>query len=103
MDLFERAAHWLKHDPDPNARAELTGIIERAKAGDAAAAKDLGERFSGPLEFGTAGLRGVLGAGESRMNRAVVRRTSLGLGKYLLAKDPDAKKKGVAIGYDGRR
>ena len=103
MDLFERAAHWLKHDPDPNARAELSAVVEKAKGGDESAKKDLNERFSGPLEFGTAGLRGVIGAGESRMNRAVVRRTCLGLGKYLLAKDPEVKKKGVVIGYDGRR
>jgi len=103
MDLEARAQHWLDHDPDPNARAELAGVLERAKKGDEAAKKDLAERFIGPLEFGTAGLRGVIGAGESRMNRAVVRRTSLGLGTYLLEKDPGVKKKGVAIGYDGRR
>jgi phosphomannomutase len=102
--LFERAERWLAHDPDPTTRAELSALLDRARAGDAAASADLAERFLGPLEFGTAGLRGLLGAGESRMNRAVVLRTSLGLGRYLLAQDADAaKKRGVVIGYDGRR
>ncbi len=103
MDLETRARHWLSHDPDPNAKKELEGVLARVASGDEAAKKDLAERFSGPLDFGTAGLRGVIGAGESRMNRAVVRRTCLGLGKYLLENDPDVKTKGIAIGYDGRR
>ncbi len=100
--LFERAERWLAHDPDPDARAELAALIERARTDDAARA-DLGERFVGPLEFGTAGLRGLLGAGESRMNRAVVRRTSFGLGQHLLAEDAvGARARGVVVGYDGR-
>ena len=99
--LFERAERWLAHDPDPGARAELAALMERARTDDAARV-DLGERFAGPLEFGTAGLRGLLGAGESRMNRAVVRRTSFGLGEYLLAQTPDARARGVVVGYDGR-
>jgi NADPH:quinone reductase-like Zn-dependent oxidoreductase len=54
--------------------------------------------------FGTAGLRGVLGAGESRMNRAVVLRTTAGLGRYLLDTLGDkARRAGVVVGYDGRR
>ncbi|APR81007.1 Phosphomannomutase [Minicystis rosea] len=102
--LFERAERWLQHDPDPDTRAELVALLDRAKAGDAAAIADLTDRFIGPLEFGTAGLRGLIGAGESRMNRAVVLRTALGLGRYLLAQDAEgAKKRGVVIGYDGRR
>jgi phosphomannomutase len=105
--LLERAERWLAHDPDPQARAELAALIERARSStlDAAnACADLGDRFAGPLEFGTAGLRGLLGAGESRMNRAVVRRTTFGLGRYLLAQDETAARaRGVVIGYDGRR
>ncbi len=103
MDLFERAETWMTHDPDEVTRVEIALVLEKARSGDPAANKDLAERFAGPLEFGTAGLRGVIGAGESRMNRAVVRRTTLGLGRYLLANDPAAAGKGVAIGYDGRR
>ena len=89
------AKQWLEHDPDPHTRAELAALIE-------ANADELDERFAGPLRFGTAGLRGVLGAGESRMNRVVVYRATYGLGKHLLAKHADAKTRGVVIGYDGR-
>ncbi len=104
MSTVERAESWIEHDPDPQSRAELEPIVKAAKAGDASAQKDLTDRFAGPLEFGTAGLRGVLGAGESRMNLAVVRRTTLGLARYLLSDAKlEAKKRGVAIGYDGRR
>ncbi|MBK8251155.1 MAG: phospho-sugar mutase [Polyangiaceae bacterium] len=102
-DLFERARAFLNHDPDQNTRAELSAVLEKATSGDDAALKDLRDRFSGPLEFGTAGLRGVIGAGETRMNRAVVLRTTWGLGKYLLEQIGDAASRGVVIGYDARR
>jgi phosphomannomutase len=102
--LLERAERWLAHDPDPGTRAELAVLLSRARAGAPGAEADLAERFLGPLEFGTAGLRGLLGAGESRMNRAVVLRTSWGLGRYLLAFDAAAARaRGVVVGYDGRR
>jgi len=104
MDPVARADLWLKSDPDPASREELAALIARARAHDANALKDLDDRFAGPLEFGTAGLRGVIGAGESRMNIAVVRRTTWGLGKYLLDDGSLAvAKRGVVIGYDGRR
>ncbi|MFO0588572.1 MAG: phospho-sugar mutase [Polyangiaceae bacterium] len=103
QDLFDRAHDWIQHDPDPDTRAELAALVTKAKAGDEAALKDLRDRFIGPLEFGTAGLRGVLGAGESYMNRAVVLRTAWGLAEYLLAEVPDVQVRGVVIGYDGRR
>jgi phosphomannomutase len=102
--LLARAERWLAADPDPYARAELAALILRARAGEAAALADLTDRFAGPLEFGTAGLRGLLGAGENRMNRAVVRRTSYGLGRYLLSVDEAlARTRGVVIGHDARR
>ncbi len=63
---------------------------------------ELIERFEHGLEFGTAGLRGLLGAGPNRMNRAVVRRTTAGLARYLKAHVPDAAQRGVVIGRDGR-
>ncbi len=109
-DLLARARAWLQHDPDPATRRELAALIEAAEAAaadaegiGARALTELTERFVGPLAFGTAGLRGVIGAGESRMNRAVVLRTAAGLARYLLEHEPDAKTHGVVIGYDGRR
>ncbi|MER6154905.1 phospho-sugar mutase [Streptomyces sp. NPDC001868] len=93
-DLIARAKAWLAEDPDPDTRAELGKLID---AGDTA---ELTARFSGTLQFGTAGLRGELGAGPLRMNRSVVIRAAAGLAAYL-------KKKGatsglVVIGYDAR-
>ncbi|WP_372345953.1 phospho-sugar mutase [Streptomyces sp. KL116D] len=93
-ELLDRAKTWLAEDPDPETREELAGLIG---AGDLAA---LGERFSGTLQFGTAGLRGELGAGPMRMNRAVVIRAAAGLAAYLKAKGQTDGV--VVIGYDAR-
>ena len=102
--VLEPAERWLAHDPDPTTQAELRRLIEAARGGDDGARAELRERFSGPLVFGTAGLRGVLGAGESRMNRAVVLRTTAGLARYLLTTLGDeARQRGVVVGYDARR
>jgi phosphomannomutase len=92
-----KAEAWLREDPDPATVEELRGVLAR---GDLA---DLSDRFLGDLEFGTAGLRGVLGAGPNRMNRAVVRRTTAGLARYLKAHVPDVATRGVVVGRDGRR
>ncbi|AWT45134.1 MULTISPECIES: phospho-sugar mutase [Streptomyces] len=93
-EVIARAQAWLAEDPDPDTRAELARLIE---ADDV---KELTARFSGTLQFGTAGLRGELGAGPMRMNRTVVIRAAAGLASYL-------KKQGqegglVVIGYDAR-
>ena len=99
-DVIKLARAWAEADPDPSARAEIEGLL----AAPDPAKTDLADRFAGSLEFGTAGLRGVIGAGPNRMNRAVVLRTTWGLAQYLLeAGGPGAAEKGVAIGYDGRR
>ncbi|MDH6225356.1 phospho-sugar mutase [Streptomyces sp. MJP52] len=92
--LTARARAWLAEDPDPDTRAELSALIE---AGDEAA---LAGRFSGTLQFGTAGLRGELGAGPMRMNRAVVIRAAAGLAGYLRARGQGDGL--VVIGYDAR-
>jgi phosphomannomutase len=96
-DLRARAAAWIKDDPEESMRAELQQLLD---ADDVA---QLADRFGSRLEFGTAGLRGVLGAGPNRMNRAVVIRTTAGLCAYLRAQVADATSRGVAIGYDARR
>ncbi|MFD4143996.1 phospho-sugar mutase [Streptomyces sp. NPDC058572] len=94
QDLIARASAWLAEDPDSETRDELGKLIE---------AQDLDElasRFSGTLQFGTAGLRGELGAGPMRMNRAVVIRAAAGLAAYLRAKGQGDGL--VVIGYDAR-
>ncbi|MFD7691300.1 phospho-sugar mutase [Streptomyces sp. NPDC059781] len=92
--LTAQAQAWLAEDPDPDTREELARLID---AGDHTG---IAARFSGTLQFGTAGLRGELGAGPMRMNRSVVIRAAAGLAAYL-------KKHGhtdglVVIGYDAR-
>src|SRR3954463_4892742 len=98
--LPARARAWMAADPDNITADNLTRTVDAAtQSADATrqaqALHELSERFAGPLEFGTAGLRGIMGAGESRMNRAVVRRTCFGLGKYLLANAPALQEPGV--------
>ncbi|WP_171107480.1 phospho-sugar mutase [Streptomyces sp. Z423-1] len=93
-DLLAQAQAWLTEDPDPETRAELARLIDTKDV------TELTARFSGTLQFGTAGLRGELGAGPMRMNRSVVIRAAAGLAAYL-------KKQGhedclVVIGYDAR-
>ncbi|MEO7061455.1 MAG: phospho-sugar mutase, partial [Lapillicoccus sp.] len=100
-ELRARAEAWLSDDPDPATRSELAAVIEAATAGDASAVTDLADRFTGLLEFGTAGLRGALGAGPHRMNRAVVIRAAAGLSAYLWAEGGRPEPM-VVIGYDAR-
>lgn len=101
MSVLEAAKAWLAQDPDEETRAELTGMIEAAEDGDAAA---LESAFAGRLEFGTAGLRGQLGAGSARMNRVSVGQAAAGLAAFLLrrAAHPGARRPSVVIGFDGR-
>lgn len=94
-DAVRAAAEaWLSEDPDPDTRAELRQLLD---AGDAA---ELADRFAGTLEFGTAGLRGAVGAGSNRMNRVVVIRAAAGLAAYL--KTNGLTDGPVLIGYDAR-
>ena len=87
---------WIARDPDPATRAELEGLLA---AGDGAG---LHARFDHPLEFGTAGLRGELGAGPGRMNRAVVRQTTAGVAAWIAERGDAARQAGLVIGYDAR-
>lgn len=93
-DLLDRARAWAAADPDAATRAELEAIIGEVESGGDAA--DLADRFDGTLEFGTAGLRGALGAGPNRMNRVVVLRAAAGLAAYLPTRGS------VVVGYDAR-
>ena len=93
-ELRDRIQAWIADDVDPDAVAQLRALVAGSR--DA----ELSDRFSGPLTFGTAGLRGPMRAGPNGMNRTVVRRAAAGLAAWL----GDAGHRGtrVIIGYDGR-
>lgn len=94
--LRSRVEAWVAHDPDPVTAQEARALLA---ADDAAALVD---RFGSRLQFGTAGLRGALGAGPNRMNRLIVRQAAAGLADYLVAHDAAARERGVVIGFDAR-
>ncbi len=91
--LRARVEAWRDDDPDPVTVAELDALLADE---DEAALRD---RFDAELGFGTAGLRGALGAGPNRMNRVVVRRTAAALGRWL---DHEAVAGPVVVGRDAR-
>jgi phosphomannomutase len=98
-ELRAKVSAWIADDPDAADRAELTALL----ADDSAeAAAELADRFAGRLEFGTAGLRGAVGAGPNRMNRAIVRATTAALAGWLVDRDPESADGGVVIGCDAR-
>ena len=104
-ELIQRARAWLADDPGPADRAELAGLLAAAGQPGApgqAALAELADRFAGRLEFGTAGLRGAMGAGPNRMNRAVVRAATMGLARWLHEYWPTAAQAGVVLGWDAR-
>ncbi len=90
--LVEEVKAWIADDPDPKTAAHLQALLD---AGDEAALKPL---FNGFLQFGTAGLRGPIGAGPSCMNRAVVGRAAAGIAAYMTKRGM----KSVVIGRDAR-
>lgn len=93
MGYKEQYTHWLESDyMDEATKEELRQI-----AGDE---KEIEERFYTELEFGTAGLRGIIGAGCNRMNEYTVRKATQGLANYILK--VDGQDRGVAIAYDSR-
>jgi phosphomannomutase len=104
--LVDRATQWRDADPDPRTRLEVDRLIELVTSGDSTvsggAGTDLAQRFAGSLQFGTAGLRGALGAGPNRMNRAVVIRAAAGIAAYLRHALAEGAPPQVVVGYDAR-
>jgi len=93
MEYLEKAQIWKNYkDLDPRLKKEL----------DAMSDNDLKEAFTNDLEFGTGGMRGILGAGTNRLNIYIVMKATLGFGRYLLKKSPVAGAMGVAISHDNR-
>ena len=89
MNYKEKYQQWLGFDEDT--KAELEAITDE---------KEIEDRFYKELEFGTAGLRGVIGAGTNRMNKYTVGKATQGLANYIL--EQGTQDKGVAISYDSR-
>jgi phosphomannomutase len=92
QSLITQVQQWISQDPDPKTRAELESLLADKNE------VELRSCFSGFLEFGTAGLRGKLGPGPSRMNRAVVSKTAAGLVTYMRKHNLTS----VVIGRDAR-
>ncbi len=97
--LAEYVASWVLQDPDPVTKAQLSDLLNLAQT-DQSALAELQDAFSAPLEFGTAGLRGALGAGPNRMNRVTVLQAASGLAQYLVQQGFVGQK--VVIGFDAR-
>ncbi len=96
-DLLKLARRWTDEDPDALTKQEALDLIAKSDT------DTIRDQFGSRVEFGTAGLRAVLGAGPNRMNRAVVRFTTSGLARYLIQTVPKAQLRGVVVGYDARR
>lgn len=97
---------WIAQDPDPATAAALEDLRTRARGGDTQALAEIEAAFAGPLQFGTAGLRGPLGPGPARMNRVVVQQAAAGIAAWLreqgLHQAADGARGKVIIGYDAR-
>jgi phosphomannomutase len=96
LDLRQQVTAWIENDICDRSKDELTQLLRAANT------HELLERMAGPLEFGTAGLRGELGAGQNRMNLAVVVRSTAGIAEYLLQSAPEIVQNGVVLGHDAR-
>ena len=89
----EKYSTWVNHpNIDPALKAELLAMDEKAK----------NDAFYTNIEFGTAGMRGLLGAGTNRINIHTIRKANVGFAEYISAHGEEAKNRGIAIGYDNR-
>ncbi len=98
--LAHAVSAWSAQDPDPDTRGELASLLDQIAAGSSESLEELTDAFRGRLQFGTAGLRGAIGAGPNRMNRVVVGQAAAGLAAYLL--DQGLAGGTVIIGHDAR-
>jgi phosphomannomutase len=105
IEHFEELARlWLQQDPDPITAQELSELKSKAEAGDEASYAAIADMFCGRLTFGTAGIRGPLGAGPRAMNRVVVTQTTAGLAQFLVGRsNPPSHSPRVIVGYDARK
>jgi phosphomannomutase len=97
LDLRQQATAWIENDICQQSKDELFQLLRSNNS------NEVRERMAGPLEFGTAGLRGELGAGQNRMNLAVVVKSCAGIAEYLLEHASSARERGIVIGHDARR
>ncbi|MDR3127931.1 MAG: phospho-sugar mutase [Bifidobacteriaceae bacterium] len=97
--LINKINKWIEQDVSDNDIGTLIRIFEKAKSGDKLAQIELKNSFAGPVEFGTAGLRGVMKPGESNLNRSTIIRAAAGLADFCNSKVFRAK---IVIGYDAR-
>jgi phosphomannomutase len=95
--LIQTAQDWLAQDFDPKTIAELSDLIAKSNV-DQSALAELAEKFSGPLKFGTAGLRAEVAAGQSKMNRATVAQAAWGVASWLVS----IGGKSLVVGNDAR-
>ncbi len=105
-EAIEAIGAWIADDPDRRDQDELRGLLDLAGTADggadaADAEAELRDRFAGRLTFGTAGLRGAVGAGPNRMNRAVVRATTAAVAGWLLDAGSTTTP-AVVVGCDAR-
>ncbi len=95
MDIQSTFNFWLENEYfDEETRNELRTIKDDPK--------EIEERFYRELEFGTGGLRGIIGAGTNRINKYIIRKASQGLANYIIKQGESSKNKGIAIAYDSR-
>lgn len=94
--IENRIQEWLSDEYDQKTRNEIQNLIDTDNE------KELIDRFYCDLDFGTGGLRGIIGAGTNRINKYTIQKATQGLATYITKQGPEAVKKGVAIAYDSR-
>ena len=94
MNAYDKYQKWLKSDAvEESLKKELQAMND----------KQIYEAFYKDLEFGTGGMRGIMGPGTNNMNSIVVKKATYGFGLYLLQKNPETAQKGVVIAHDNRQ